>query len=69
MTVRDWSELLIVPVALVVIGFVFSMQQDVRQQALEARQRALEARQRKSPADPVRRSAGPSTMNEHRQDI
>ena len=62
MTVRDWLELLIVPVALVVIGFVFSMQQDVRQQALEARQR-------KSPADPVRRSAGPSTMNEHRQDI
>jgi uncharacterized protein YjbI with pentapeptide repeats len=43
MTVRDWLQLLIVPVALVVIGFVFTTQQDVRQQAIEARQRAQEA--------------------------
>jgi len=35
MTVRDWLQLLVVPVALVVIGFVFTMQQDVRQQARE----------------------------------
>lgn len=35
MTVRDWLQLLIVPLALVVIGFVFSMQQDARQQQIE----------------------------------
>jgi len=50
-TVRDWLQLLIVPVALVVIGFVFTMQQDVRQQALEARQRAEEAQQRAQEAE------------------
>jgi uncharacterized protein YjbI with pentapeptide repeats len=35
MTVRDWLQLLIVPLALVVIGFVFTMQQDQRQQRIE----------------------------------
>jgi hypothetical protein len=35
MTVRDWLQLLIVPFALLVIGFVFTMQQDARQQELE----------------------------------
>jgi uncharacterized protein YjbI with pentapeptide repeats len=39
MTVRDWLQLLIVPLALVVIGFWFTMQQDARQQQL-AEQRA-----------------------------
>jgi len=42
MTVRDWLELLIVPLALVVIGFVFTMQQDARQQKIED-QRAQQA--------------------------
>jgi hypothetical protein len=35
MTVRDWLQLLIVPLALVGIGFLFTMQQDARQQAIE----------------------------------
>jgi uncharacterized protein YjbI with pentapeptide repeats len=35
MTVRDWLQLLIVPLALVVIGFLFTMQQDQRQQQIE----------------------------------
>jgi uncharacterized protein YjbI with pentapeptide repeats len=35
MTVRDWLQLLIVPFALVVISFVFTMQQDARQRAIE----------------------------------
>jgi uncharacterized membrane protein len=35
MTVRDWLQLLIVPFALVVIGFVFTAQQDARQQQIE----------------------------------
>jgi hypothetical protein len=35
MTVRDWLELLVVPLALVVIGFLFSVQQDARQQRIE----------------------------------
>jgi uncharacterized protein YjbI with pentapeptide repeats len=51
MTVRDWLQLLVVPVSLVVIGFVFTMQQDVRQQALEERQRAEEAQQRAQEAE------------------
>jgi len=46
MTVRDWLDLLVVPLALIVIGFVFSLQQDQRQQAIEdqraARERELE---------------------------
>jgi hypothetical protein len=42
MTVRDWLQLLIVPVALVVIGFLFTLQQDARQQAIED-QRAQQA--------------------------
>jgi hypothetical protein len=37
MTVRDWLQLLIVPLALVVIGFLFTMQQYARQQAIEDR--------------------------------
>jgi hypothetical protein len=37
MTVRDWLDLLIVPLALVVIGFLFTMQQDARQQEIEDR--------------------------------
>src|SRR5215203_7434278 len=35
MTVRDWLQLLIVPFALVVISFLFTMQQDARQQQTE----------------------------------
>jgi uncharacterized protein YjbI with pentapeptide repeats len=35
MTVRDWLQLLIVPLALVVIGFLFTIQQDARQQTIE----------------------------------
>jgi hypothetical protein len=35
MTVRDWLQLLIVPLALVVIGFLFTAQQDRRQQQIE----------------------------------
>jgi uncharacterized protein YjbI with pentapeptide repeats len=35
MTVRDWLDLLVVPLALVVIGFLFSVQQDARQQRIE----------------------------------
>jgi uncharacterized protein YjbI with pentapeptide repeats len=42
MTVRDWLQLLIVPFALVVIGFLFTLQQDARQQAIED-QRAQQA--------------------------
>jgi uncharacterized protein YjbI with pentapeptide repeats len=44
MTVRDWLQLLIVPLALVVIGFLFTMQQDARQQQIED-QRAQQAQQ------------------------
>jgi uncharacterized protein YjbI with pentapeptide repeats len=35
MTVRDWLELLIVPLALAVIGFWFAFQQDARQHEIE----------------------------------
>jgi uncharacterized protein YjbI with pentapeptide repeats len=35
MTLRSWLELLVVPLALVVIGFLFSVQQDARQQRIE----------------------------------
>jgi len=42
MTVRDWLQLLIVPLALVVIGFLFTAQQDQRQQKIED-QRAEQA--------------------------
>ncbi len=35
MTVRDWLDLLVVPLALVVIGFLFSVQQDARQRSIE----------------------------------
>jgi uncharacterized protein YjbI with pentapeptide repeats len=46
MTVRDWLELLIVPMVLVIIGFLFTMQQNARQQAIEdqraERQREVE---------------------------
>jgi uncharacterized protein YjbI with pentapeptide repeats len=35
MTVRNWLELLIVPLMLVAIGLVFSLQQDARQQRVE----------------------------------
>jgi cell division protein FtsB len=35
MTVRDWLQLLIVPLALVVISFLFTTQQDQRQQRIE----------------------------------
>jgi uncharacterized protein YjbI with pentapeptide repeats len=35
MTIRSWLELLVVPLALVVIGFLFSAQQDARQQRIE----------------------------------
>jgi uncharacterized protein YjbI with pentapeptide repeats len=42
MTLRSWLELLVVPLALVVIGLVFTMLQDARQQDLE-NQRAQQA--------------------------
>ena len=35
MTVRDWLDLLVVPLALAVIGVAFSVQQDARQQRVE----------------------------------
>src|SRR5215210_1820309 len=37
MTVRDWLQLLIVPLALVAISFLFTAQQDQRQQKIEGR--------------------------------
>jgi hypothetical protein len=42
MTVRDWLQLLIIPLALVVISFVFTMQQDARQQKIENQRAAAE---------------------------
>lgn len=42
MTVRDWLQLLVVPLALVIIGFLFTAQQDRRQQQIET-QRAQQA--------------------------
>jgi uncharacterized membrane protein len=47
MAVRDWLQLLIVPFALVVIGFLFTMQQDARQQKIEDR-RAQQAQRIKN---------------------
>jgi uncharacterized protein YjbI with pentapeptide repeats len=44
MTVRDWLELLVVPLVLVGIGLLFEMQQAERQQAMEEQQQALEER-------------------------
>ena len=41
MTVRNWLELLIVPMVLVGIGLLFEMQQADRQQATEKQQQAL----------------------------
>jgi hypothetical protein len=41
MTVRDWLDLLVVPLALVGIGLLFEMQQADRQQATEKHQLAL----------------------------
>jgi uncharacterized protein YjbI with pentapeptide repeats len=41
MTVRNWLELLIVPLVLVGIGLLFEMQQADRQQATEQQQQAL----------------------------
>jgi hypothetical protein len=42
MTVRDWLQLLVVPLALVVIGFWFTMQQDARQQRIETQRAEAE---------------------------
>jgi hypothetical protein len=44
MTVRDWLELLIVPLALVVISFLFTAQQDQRQQEIENQRATAERR-------------------------
>jgi cell division protein FtsB len=44
MTVRNWLELLIVPLVLVGIGLLFEIQQANRQQAMEEQQQALEER-------------------------
>ena len=44
MTVRDWLQLLIVPLALVVISFLFTMQQDARQQQTEDQRAQAERR-------------------------
>jgi selenocysteine lyase/cysteine desulfurase len=41
MTLRNWLELLVVPLALVGIGLLFEMQQADRQQATEKQQQAL----------------------------
>jgi hypothetical protein len=54
MTVRDWLQLLIVPLALVVISFLFTTQQDQRQQKIE-NQRA-EAERESAQAPCTRRS-------------
>jgi uncharacterized protein YjbI with pentapeptide repeats len=43
MTVRDWLDLLVVPLALVVIGFYLSSAQDERQRQIEENQRAQQA--------------------------
>src|ERR671911_2499523 len=48
MTVRNWLELLIVPLVLVGIGLLFEMQQANRQQAMEEQQQALEERRAKA---------------------
>jgi uncharacterized protein YjbI with pentapeptide repeats len=42
MTLRSWLDLLVVPLALVVIGFLFSVQQDARQQRIEDQRAAAE---------------------------
>jgi uncharacterized protein YjbI with pentapeptide repeats len=42
MTVRDWLDLLVVPLALVVISFLFTTQQDQRQQQIENRRAEAE---------------------------
>jgi uncharacterized protein YjbI with pentapeptide repeats len=44
MTVRDWLQLLIVPLALVVISFLFTMQQNARQQQIENQRAEAERR-------------------------
>jgi len=44
MTVRDWLQMLIVPLVLVGIGFLFDTQQDARQRAMEEQQRLVEER-------------------------
>jgi uncharacterized protein YjbI with pentapeptide repeats len=44
MTVRDWLQLLIVPLALVLISFLFTMQQDARQQQIESQRAEAERR-------------------------
>jgi cell division protein FtsB len=48
MTVRNWLELLIVPLVLVGIGLLFEMQQANRQQAMEEQLQALEERRAKA---------------------
>jgi uncharacterized protein YjbI with pentapeptide repeats len=48
MTLRNWLELLIVPLVLVGIGLLFEMQQANRQQAMEEQQQALEERRAKA---------------------
>jgi uncharacterized protein YjbI with pentapeptide repeats len=42
MTVRDWLDLLVVPLALVVISFLFTTQQDQRQQQIETQRAQAE---------------------------
>jgi Pentapeptide repeats (8 copies) len=42
MTVRDWLDLLVVPLALVVISFLFTTQQDQRQQRTETQRAEAE---------------------------
>src|SRR5215203_6139982 len=42
MTVRDWLDLLVVPLALVVISFLFTTQQDQRQQQTETQRTQAE---------------------------
>jgi uncharacterized protein YjbI with pentapeptide repeats len=44
MTVRDWLQLLVVPLALVVVSFLFTIQQDARQQRIEDQRAEAERR-------------------------
>jgi uncharacterized protein YjbI with pentapeptide repeats len=63
MTLRSWLELLVVPLALVVIGFLFSVQKDARQQRIED-QRAQEAQK----IENQRAEAERSLANQRAQD-
>ncbi len=58
-TLWDWLQLLIVPLALAVIGFAFTLQQDARQQKIEDERawRAQEIEQQRAQAERYSRNA------------